>query len=275
MIRATLVASFLLACALPASPQHFPSALSDAWNGVVEAIDPATREITLASQPGTKPEIFKGILDEGFKVRLLDDTVAQPAVSEIPLGMRVRAYFETKREEVGGKKVKINHIFAVLFLGRDDFDRLRVRLHLPPATRVAPDPSGRLPAANPLKIYITLDPPRTKDDLVKWAGAWNKENASKYGGIEIVSDAAQADVSLVVYNTLLEMTEPLIFSYGSGTEVGITTLPAAAAFLVVPRADGVSVLWRNNPLISGPRGNVVMSHIEKEIERLMKSRARG
>jgi hypothetical protein len=269
MRRAIFAATLLLTCALSASPQKFPTARGDAWNGKVEAVDAATREITLTSLAGSKPETFKGVLDIGFRARLLDDSVAQPDISEIPLGMRVRAYYETVQENVGGKKVKVNHVSAVLFLGRDDFDRLRVRLHLAPSASVAAEESGQLPAANPLKIYVTLDPPRTKDEFVKWASRWNKEDAGKYGQIEIVSDAAQADVSLVVYNTVMELSEPLPFSEGN-----VVALPSALAFLVVPRAGGVSVLWRYTPLFSGPRSTVLTERVEKEIERLLKARSK-
>lgn len=269
MRRAILAAALLIACAPGASPQKFPTAGGEARDGRVEAVDAATREITLTPLTAGKPETFKGVLDVGFKARLLDDSVTPPDISEIPLGMRVRVYYEAGQENVGGKKVKVNHVFAVLFPGRDDFDRLRVRLRLAPSTQVTAEESARLPAANSLKIYLALDPPRTKDDFVKWAGRWNTEDAGKYGSVEIVPDAAQADVSLVVYNTVVELSEPLSSPRGD-----LVALPSAAAFLVAPEAGGVRVLWRYTPLFSGPRSTGLTERVEREFERLMKARSK-
>jgi hypothetical protein len=266
MRRAVLALSFLFALTPTAPAQKVTSDTGDYWLGTVESVNESTREIKLASLDSRKPESFAGMLDEGFKAWMLDDSVRQPNVSEIPVGMHVRAYYETKQESVGGKKAKVNHIHAVLFLGRDDFDRLRIRLNLAPSTNITLNEAATLPASRPLKLYLIMEQhPTLKDNLVKWVEKWNKGEGDKYGRIEIVSDPTQANVALAAFKTIINLSQPASVP----NPLPPLPLPSVAVFLITPKAGGLDVLWRQTIIFPAAQ-----SQIEKEIERRTKARSK-
>lgn len=268
MRKVILAASFLITCSLTAFPQK-DKVVRDAWWGRVESVNVTTREITLTSFGDGKTESFSGVLDEGFKVRLLDDSVKELSISEIPVGMNLRVFYKTKDEQAGGKKVKVNHIFGVFILGRDVFDKLRTFLNLPSQTAVSLKESDKLPASKPLNIYLMIQPPRTKDHLVKWLSKWNNEKANTFGAIEFVSNLAEADVSLVIYNREVEISGLKIFD----DDEDLMVWPSVTVFLVAPVDGGLNVLWRYTPFASSPKSTSLMEHIEKEIEKRMKTRS--
>jgi hypothetical protein len=53
--------------------QKVKTVMGDAWNGVVESADEATREIKIVN-PNKKTETFVGVLKDGYKARLQDGT---------------------------------------------------------------------------------------------------------------------------------------------------------------------------------------------------------
>jgi hypothetical protein len=59
--------------------------------------------------------------------------------------------------------------------------------------------SDKLPAANPLKLYVAIFEPYIKERLIKWVAQWNKEQGDKFGNIVIVADLAQSDVAAVFF----------------------------------------------------------------------------
>src|ERR1043165_4565807 len=264
MVRAIFVTLFILTCTLAAFPQRVPGTSS--WRGRVESVNESTREITMTSLD-KKQESFTGRLDEDFEAKLLDNSVGLLPLSVIPKGMRVRVFFKTKEERIGDRKVKVNHIYGVLFLGRDDFDTLRTRLNVEPSTVVTVNEKGGLPASNPLKLHFFIEPPRSPENLLSWVDKWNTGEGQTYGIIETVSDLSQADVSLVVYNTSLQMTVP----FGVNMESNVMTLPSAEIFLVAPENGRLSVLWQNAPLVSFPNNPGLIKGITKELEKRMKA----
>lgn len=261
MRRVILALSFLLACAPTALSQKAPDDDVDSWMGTVTSVNTGTREITVTSLDKSRPESFTGLLDKDFKAWMLDDNIKQPSISEIPVGMGLQLFYETKKEKAGGQKVKINHIYAVYFLGRDGFERLRIRLKLDASTVVTVNQAAALPGSSPLKLYLSVESPGLKDMLVKWVEKWNREQADKYGRIELVSDYGQADVSLITFRKMIKLSERALVP----DEPTSMKLPGLVAFLVAPKAGGLDVLWKNTLMF--PSG------IGSEMEKRMKARS--
>jgi hypothetical protein len=264
MFKPALAASFILMCSLTALPQKVTNDDSDAWLGTVTSVNTGTREITVTSLDKSKPESFTGLLDEGFKTWMLDDSIKQPSISELPVGMGVRLFYETKKEKAGGQKVKVNHIYAIYFLGRDGFERLRIRLKLDPSTVVTLNQATALPNSSPLKLHLSVEPPGLKDTLAKWIEKWNREQADKYGRIELVSELGQADVSLVTFKTVVTLSERALVP----EEPMALKMPSVHVFLVALKAGGLDILWKDTPPFFPAQ------QIEKEIERRMKARSK-
>ena len=97
--------------------QKVSTVLGNAWTGQVVARNDNTREITIAYEVKGKSETFTGMLNEGYSVRMKDGTSHTLKVSEIPIGSRIRVSSKTKDQDIGGRKVKLNLIWRVDFLG--------------------------------------------------------------------------------------------------------------------------------------------------------------
>lgn len=272
MCRAILFVLLTLACAATAPAQKLTTSSGDSWIGFVSSVDASTREVRLTSGRDGKGETFTGLLADGFGAQFLDNSVRRADVSEIPVGMRVRAYYKTRKEEAGGKKVKVNRVYAVAFEGRDEYDRLRVRLGLAPSAAVTLGEGGALPPSNPLRLYVYSDAPiTTREELLKWVGTWNRDEAGRHGTVEVVPDLARAELALIVYTSATELMRPLEFPEGD-----VRVLPTATVFLVAPKADGgVEVLWRYRPFYSSPRGPGPVRSIGKELEKRLKARSKA
>lgn len=269
MFRTAFLILLVLAGPAGAAAQKVRDARDDSWLGTVSSVDASTREIRLAPLRG-KDEPFVGLLDEGFRAQLLDGSISQPQVSEIPVGMRVRVYYKTRREEVGGKKVKVNRVFAVAFQGRDDYDRLRVRLGLAPSTAVTVAGWEAFPPSNPLRLHVYSERPLTKGEVAKWVEKWNGGEAARHGAVEVVDDLARADVALVIYASATEFTPPIELPEGD-----LEVLPTVTVFLVVPKAGGLEVLWRYRPFASSPSGAGPVGGILKQLEKRLKARSQA
>ena len=257
--------------------QKSMTVLGDAWTGKVVATNDATREIVLRDYEKDKTETFVGILEEGYKVKMKDGSQRELKVSEIMPGMRIRVFYKTKQQDVGGQKTKVRRIFRIDFLGRDEYTLLREALQVEPAIPVTLVESGKLPATNPLKIYFSIEQPHVKDSVLEWVSLWNKEQAAKYGALEIVPDPAQSDISLVVFWGQDEtvMMIPLEFPDASGRR---RELFHATAHLATKEDSGLKVIWQKRLMFLSPEPtkksevDASTAPIVKELEKRMKSR---
>jgi hypothetical protein len=95
---------------------YFPMGYAgDTWTGEVSAVDDASREITLVYKSSKNTETFVGVLQQGYKVKLKDGSLAELKVSTIPIGTRLRAYYMAKNRKVNGQKEKFYEIFRTEF----------------------------------------------------------------------------------------------------------------------------------------------------------------
>ena len=235
--------------------QKRTTVLGDAWTGEVIAANDATREITIKYDDKGKAETFVGVLNEGYRVKMKDGSAHELKVSEIPIGTRIRVFSKTKEQDVGRRKVKINIISRIDFLGKDEFARLREQLNVPPSISVTLVESKDLPAGNPLKVYLAIEDPKVSESFVEWVNKWNKEDGAKYGTLEVISDMTKADIYLARYR---------------GSHLIVEIVPTATIFLVAPKVAGLEVLWKQAVIINPDQGS--SRFIEKEIERRMKAR---
>jgi hypothetical protein len=92
----------------------------DTWTGEVTAIDDGKREITLSYKKKDKEEIFIGVLEEGYSVKMKDGSMHELKVSEIPTGTRIKVYYMTKtKKDASGAKIKFNQIIKIRFLPKE------------------------------------------------------------------------------------------------------------------------------------------------------------
>ena len=257
-MKKTLTVSFLTLLFFNlAFSQKVSTVLGDAWSGAIVATNDSTREITIKYEYKGKSETFTGVLNEGYKVKMKDGTSHELSVGEMLIGTRIRVFSKTKEQVVGGKKVKINLISRIDFLGKDEFALLREQLKIAPSFPVVMAESNTLPAGNPLKVYLAVEDSESTDSLVERVNKWNKENGVKYGSIEIVSDVSKADVLLASY---------------PGTNLILQVMPGATVFLVVPNGNGLAVIWRQAIFVD--QNHRASPVIEKEIEKRMKARSK-
>jgi hypothetical protein len=103
---------------------------------------------------------------------------------------------------------------------------------------------------------------------------WNKEQAVKYGPLEIVPDLAQSDVALIAYRGSDSMIVPLpVEFYDPAGNVHTAMLSQATAYLVIKGDGGLKVLWKQVMLIaSSEKSEGSKELIEKEMEKRMKAR---
>jgi hypothetical protein len=238
--------------------------IGDTWTGVVESTNEATREITIVN-PDKKTETFVGVLKEGYQVKMKDGSSRELKISDLKPGLRVRFLYKSTTVKVDGREAKVKLINRVDFLGRDDFTRLREMLKLPPSIPVSVVESGKLPEKKPLKLYMALEQPDLAAALMHWAYLWDKENAAKHGGLEIVEDRAQADVSLVS-----------IWGSGDDPLLNISLFGASAAtfYLATNDDNGVQVLWQHRRFISNEAPEFAAKSIGKELEKKLKARSK-
>jgi hypothetical protein len=267
---ATLLAVLLLATVAVA--QKKTTIIGDAWVGIVESTDEATREIKIVN-PEKKTETFVGVLKEGYKVTLKDGTERELKVSELKPGLRVRVFYKSKTLDVAGQSKKVKLINRIDFLGRDDHTRVREMLKLPPSIPVSIEESGKLPNKNPLKLFVVSEMPDVAIRLATWADAWNNADGAKYGSVEIVDDAAQADVSLVIHwgsdETIVLVPMPIEIN---GRDRGEFTY--GTTYLVNTDDKGLHVLWqrRTGFLLNDP--GATAPYLGKELEKRLKARSK-
>lgn len=95
---------------------YFPLGYAgDTWSGEVSAVNDASREITLVFNNSKKIETFVGVLQQGYKVKLKDGSLAELKVSTIPIGTRLTVYYMAKGRKVNGQKEKFYEVFRMEF----------------------------------------------------------------------------------------------------------------------------------------------------------------
>ena len=262
----TILSVFLLTTAV--YTQKKSTLFGDAWIGVVESADEATREIKLVN-PDKKAETFVGYLVNPYVMKLKDGTSREIPFSEIKPGMRIRAFYKSKTEEMNATKRKFNLITRVQIMGHDSYTLLREMLKLDPSLPVTVAEPRRLPAKDPLKLYLALQPPNLDKGFVKWMDLWNKEQSAKHGRVEIVNDLAQSDASLVVIWG--DDDSYVVLPYEAGSQGRpIETVIFITAYLVSKDDNGLHVMWQLRGAISvkNPEvdGLLLGKHIEKQIK---------
>ncbi len=264
------ILSFLL-LTTGANAQKRTTILGDAWTGVVESTNDATREITIVN-PDKKTETFVGVLKDGYQVTLKDGSSRELKVSELKPGLRVRVFYKSKTIDVAGRETKVKLIHRLDFLGRDDYTRLREHLKVQPSIPVDLVEDRQLPTADPLKLYMALEPQLLGPMMVSWSHAWNHEQSAKHGRVEIVEEPAQADVSLVVIWGSDDPVALIAFPFAvKGEEVDIAP---ATAYLVSKDDKGVHVLFQRRVLMDAREPHRSAPVLSKELEKKLKARSK-
>ncbi len=270
MKRLTLII-LLLSLTTSVFAQKKTTIIGDAWVGVVESANETTREITVRHPDKTNAETFVGVLEDGYKVKLKDGTSRELLLSELKPGLRVRVFYKSKTRDMAGRQTKVQLINRIDFLGRDEYTRLREVLTVAPSTPVSLNTSGKFPTGDPLKIHVASEWEKLDEGLVDWAARWNKEEAAKYGRVEIVKDLAQADVSLVVFwgsdESILVPSMQLFDQRGNPHNIA----PATAQF-VTRDANALQVLWIDRIMLDTKGQQKSSRFFEKELEKRIKAR---
>lgn len=270
MSRIFLAVLIIIVGAISAFAQKRSTVMGDAWVGEVVSTNEATREITLKSTENVKTETFVAVLREGYTVTRRDGSVQELRLSEIVPGSRVRVFYKTDNQDIGGRKVKIYKISQIDFLGRDEYARLRESLNLDAATPVILAKSDNLPAITPLKIHLAIDIPHLSERFVYWVIEWNKEKATKHGPLELVDNPATSDIALVVYRGSEKIVAPYLQFLGSDSS---TKLFPVTAYIVINSHAPLKVLWTQIVVLSSEeRVGITRGFLEKEIEKRMKAR---
>lgn len=251
--------------------QKATTVMGEAWTGVVESSDDATREVKIVN-PNNKTETFVGVLQDGYQVKLKDATSRELKVSELKPGLRLRVFYKSKTQDVAGQRKKVNLINRIQFLGRDDYTRLREMLKLQPAIPVTVADATNLPAKDSLKLYLALEPQDLLKSMAKWVDQWNKEQSAKYGRVEIVDDPAQADASLVViWGSDDSFITPSMVAYHRGDP---HNLGFATVYLTTKTDAGLNILWQERTVVESDPPEVRPPGFGKSLEKKLKARSK-
>jgi len=275
MKKALLASLTILSLSTFAHPQKRSTILGDAFTGEVVSSNETTREITITytDKDKNKTETFVGVLAPGYQQKWRDGTQRELQMSEIKPGLRIRVFYKEKSDNVAGKKVKVATINRVQFLGRDDFTSLRDALGVAPALPVTLAPSDKLPLANPLKLFVAIHEPYLKERFIKWVAQWNKEEAARYGSIEIVSDLDQSDVAAAFFWGEEDSFVMLPILAATGGD-DLHEFYLATLHLVTKDSDGVKVLWQRRAFESRKKIEGAQGQIERELEKRLKARGK-
>lgn len=273
MKKIIIILIIIMVCSIQAFSQKGSTIWGDIFTGQVVTTDEASREITLQYVGKDKTESFVGVLREGYQMKMKDGTARELKISKLAPGTRIRVYYKKISKEVSGQKTSTNAISRIELLGPDEFARMRELMKVEPSTTVTLVESKTIPDADPLRLKIVGDEPVAGEKVMNWVGDWNNEQAKKYGGISLVSDFDQADVTLVIHK---------------GSEsLAATVVPIISVFLVIEKSVGLEVTWKNpfliftdttliSPSVSHQRQLENMGlQIGKEIEKRLKFRHKG
>lgn len=246
--------------------------------GELTGKDETTREITVKYPGKEGPEIFSGLLVDGSKLRMGEAGLFELQLGEIAPGLHVRVFYKSGDEKVGGQKKKINKISRLEVLGKDEFFRLRNQLNFDPSTAVAHAEKDDLPAASPLKVYLSISYNHVQKQLGDWIDKWNRKSGDSYGKLESVSDLDQADILIVVARGADTMVAVLPVERLDGRRGLEGEWTQGTSYLVVKDAGRLKVLWKGIAYVfSGQNAEVSLKSTEllvAEMEKRMKARAR-
>ena len=268
-----LIVSVLLSIAA-VHAQKEKTLVGEAWIGTVEYTDEATREIKLVNQK-KKTETFVGFLIAPYVVKLKDGVLREIQFAEIKPGMRVRAFYKSKTEEMAGKRRKSNLIDHIQFLGHDDYTRLREILKLDPSIPVTTVADSRLTANDSLNLFVAIQPRNLSESIIKWADQWNKKQPAKHWQVKIVDDPDQSDASLVViWGDDDSYIKPDIQMHRPGDMVssGSSTASAPVTIYVTTKDEnGLKVLWERHRMIVVFDSRVDVPIVVRDIENKLKA----
>ena len=264
-MKALLLTAIILGGAIGSSvAQKKSTFIGDIVVGELTGKDEATREITVKYPGKEGPEIFSGILEDGYKLKM-DASRTDLKLSEIVPGMYIRLFYKTEK--------KINKISKIEVLGNDEFFRIRSQLNLEPSTAIAHAEKDDLPAVSPLRVNLAIAIGSVHQHLAEWIDKWNRKNGDVYGKLEIVSAVEQADTFIVT---------------ARGADTMVAVLPAfntsapgsqwshATSYLVVKDGGRLKLLWTGvAPVFSAPGTELSVKTNElvtAELEKRMKSR---
>ena len=266
-----LIGLFVLVLPTIVHTQKRSTILGDAWIGIVVNANESTREITLRHPDKNRDETFVGIVQDGCKLKMRDGSSRELLMSEIKPDTRIRAFYKTKTQDVGGQKRKVNIIHKVEFLGIDEYTILREALELEPTIGVISAESQKFQTSDPLKIYLAFGLPHLKERFVKWVGRWNEQQGEKHGHIEVVPDRASSEVSIVCFwgsDESVAILPALLYDSTGGRH----DIFPATAYIVTTGSDGIKILWTQRLWMSQEKPDLPEGIFEKEIEKRMKVR---
>lgn len=244
--------------------------MGDMWTGIVESVNETTREITIVN-PDKKTEKFTGVLIDGYRLPMIDGSKQELKMSDVKPGLRVRAFYKSKTQDVGGQKTKVNLINRFQFLGHDEYTRLRQMLKLESSIPVSKAAKDELPRTDPLKLYLAFEPRGLDRGLFQWVDQWNKEQSAKYGRVVIVDDLAQADASLVLIwgDDDSYMVLPVTVSYQGSDyhDVGFAT-----AYLTSKTDSELRVSWELRTMVNLKESDLTGVFLGKQLEKRLKAR---
>ena len=246
--------------------------MGDAWMGVVESTNEATREIKIVNE-NKKTESFTGVLEQGYQVKLKSGASRELLISELKPGLRLRVFYKSKTIDIAGQRTKVNLINRLQFLGRDEHTQVREMLKLAPSTPVLLEESSKLPQKDPLKLHLVIEPKKLAEGLAKWVDTWNKEQSAKHGRVEIVDDPAQADVSFVVFWGGEDHPAIPVFQMGfNGGDLNDVTV--ATVYLARKDDAGLHVFMHRKTILPVKSAELAAESFGKEFEKRLKARSK-
>lgn len=141
-------------------------------------------------------------------------------------------------------------LFAPYALGQDASDEtptLVKALGLPGDTHVAISSTKSLPSARPLKLHISVGlDEKTQEKFLKWVADWNRGDAKKYGAIELVDSASDADVVLarIIRMDQTKTQHAGVMTGGLGMMLSADAAPLYS-YVLVRSDDGLRVVYRD------------------------------
>jgi hypothetical protein len=269
-MKALLLTAVIWGVAIsPLMAQKKSTVFGDLMIGELTGKDEATREITIKFPGKEGPEIFSGILADGYKLKVGDGSNRDLTLNDFVPGMHIRAFY---------KSGKINKISRLEFLGKDEYSRLRTELNVDPSTIVVLAETDNLPARSPLKIYPAIFFKNIQADFVESIDKWNQKNGDAHGKLEVVSNFEQADVMIVAAPGSDTMVA-VIPDFNKDPDAVKTAWAHATLYLAVKDSGGVKVLWtRIAPIAitqdmqAWPRS---FEPLMAELEKRMKARSRN
>lgn len=270
MKRTLLLSLVLFLSTTAAYAQKKSTVFGDAWVGVVVTADETTREIKLRNPDPSKTDTFSGFLENDYKVRTKDGSWRFLQMSEIAPGERIRVFYKSKTRDVGGQKVKVFSIHRLDFLGLDKYDMLREALNVPPKIPVAVNVGTKLPAANPLRLFLSIQQENLKKHLIEWVADWNAREGAKRYRIEIVNELTNSDVSLVSHWGRDDFVAPLIPILAGYDGRDIEENYMASIYLVTKQNDSLTVIWEKFVIMPKEKFEGEL-RLDKEIEKMLKA----